>query len=331
MPYRGLKPRMPVLERLLDGRRVLLLDIGARGGPHHRWRRFHQLVDMIGFEPDREECERLNRQRNASAPRRRFLPHALSSTDGTRPFFICREPGCSSLLKPNTTFVEVFHFGAAMAVVGTCDIEVTTLDSVCQREGLRPDVIKIDTQGAELDVLLGAGRVLERTLVLETEVEFNPQYLDQALFADVDRLLRSRGFLLLGLRRSLWRRRASTDRRASAAGGVLVHGDVLYWNQHMFTSDEPLTPPDLAAAAVLLAAYRQNDFLLHLLKTPLSVATGVTAADREALLEELLEQPTVGAMILGRLLAPIAHHRVRAIVDALRDPNATDWHDPEFF
>ena len=42
----------------------------------------------------------------------------------------------------------------------------------------------------------GAERILASVRVVETEVEFNPIYLGQPLFSDVDRYLRDQGFVL---------------------------------------------------------------------------------------------------------------------------------------
>jgi hypothetical protein len=60
--------------------------------------------------------------------------------------------------------------------------------------------MKVDVQGAELDVLRGAERSLESARVIETEVEFQELYRGQPLFTDVDRFLRERGFGLWRLR-----------------------------------------------------------------------------------------------------------------------------------
>jgi hypothetical protein len=54
----------------------------------------------------------------------------------------------------------------------------------------------VDTQGSELDVLRGGVRALERTAVVEMEVEFVPLYEGQPLFAEIDLFMRERGFLL---------------------------------------------------------------------------------------------------------------------------------------
>lgn len=49
---------------------------------------------------------------------------------------------------------------------------------------------------AELDVIKRASRLLEKTLVVHTEVEFIPMYRNQPLFGEIDIALRSHNFLI---------------------------------------------------------------------------------------------------------------------------------------
>lgn len=60
--------------------------------------------------------------------------------------------------------------------------------------------LKLDVQGAELDVLLGSQEQLRHIVMIEAEVVFNPMYRDQPLFSDADRFLRACGFMLWRLR-----------------------------------------------------------------------------------------------------------------------------------
>lgn len=92
-----------------------------------------------------------------------------------------------------------------ISVVDTT-LRLTRLDTACG--DFQPDVMKVDTQGTELDVPQGAGRLLDSVLAVELEVEFVPQYVGQALFADVDTFLRRQNLMLRGLRRTYWRESA---------------------------------------------------------------------------------------------------------------------------
>jgi hypothetical protein len=53
-------------------------------------------------------------------------------------------------------------------------VVTTTIDAVCKRLGLTPSLIKVDVEGAELDVLRGARRTIASTPGLKLYVEMHP-------------------------------------------------------------------------------------------------------------------------------------------------------------
>jgi hypothetical protein len=76
-------------------------------------------------------------------------------------------------------------------------VETTTLDAWALQDGVPVvDYIKVDTQGTELEIMQGGIQTLKHVRCLEVEVEFNPIYLGQPVFADVDTFLRGQGFVL---------------------------------------------------------------------------------------------------------------------------------------
>jgi FkbM family methyltransferase len=322
-----------LLDHLLDGRPLQLVDVGARDGLHPRWDRYSSLIEAVGFDADREECTRLN-ARVGSGSKRRFLPYALGSADSEQTFHVCRGPGYSGFYEPNLGFVRSFapEIQDSMEVLKTVRINATTLDAVAKAEQLRPDCLKIDVQGAELDILRGGTSVLATTKMVELEVEFNPQYRGQPLFADIDQFMRQQGFVLLGLRRTFWRRHSALADRA-IRGGQLVHGDVLYYNASR-SSWNYLDRRNLTSWLILMSAYRQDDFVAQLLS---SDATGrlLDADDSGRLAKALQAQPPLLLTAVAGLLRPVVRHfnhrNVRAFVDACRDTPAIDWHDPDFF
>ncbi len=322
-----------MLASLLANRPVQVVDVGARDGVHPRWNRFRRVVEAIGFEADEQECHRLNAERGTDGTNLRFLPFALASTETVRSFNQCRAPGYSGLYEPNYEFTAPFasEIQEAMQVVNTATVRTTTLDAVAASERLHPDVLKIDVQGAELEILLGGRAVLSDVKLVELEVEFNPQYRNQPLFADVDVFMREQGFALLGLRRTFWRRNSGMI-EISASGGQIVHGDVLYYNRRLLDDGHDARPHrDLAAWVLSLSVYRQDDFAAHLLAN----AAGLDSRDIAAIAGELHARPRLTPRLLGgvlRLLVNrLGHRRARALVDECRRRPAIDWHDPDFF
>jgi FkbM family methyltransferase len=322
------------IEALLGGARLQIIDVGARGGLNERWQPFGQFVEMVGFEPDEVECKRLA-ESDQTGGRVRFLPYALGGGRARRTFHMCQQPRCSSLYPPNEAFAASFAAGIAdsMRLVRTIEMDVQPLDEIAAAEGLRPDCLKIDVQGAELEVLQGGERMLGSVKLVELEVEFNPQYVGQPLFGEIDTYMRTQGFALLGLRRTLWRRRAAIGPGLSVAGGQIVHGDVLYINERRLGAG-PTDRVELAKWLLLLSAYRQHDYVLELLdRSP--AAAALPAETRQALAASLTTPPRPGARTLGALLRPLVrgveHGSLRQWLDASRSPAADDWHDPDFF
>ncbi|HWE35738.1 MAG TPA: FkbM family methyltransferase [Isosphaeraceae bacterium] len=178
------------------GRPLVLVDVGCRWGLDETWAAFGPHIRRIGFDPDAEECARLERL-NGEGARVRFVPAGLGPAVGSSRLHLTREPACSSLYPPDLEAMRQRPELSCIEPTGTATIPLTTLDAWAATDGLdRVDILKLDTQGSELDILRGSERLLPTVRAIEVEVEFNPIYRGQPLFGDVDRFLRDRGFVL---------------------------------------------------------------------------------------------------------------------------------------
>ena len=301
---------MAVLDEYLGADRLRLLDVGARDGVDARWDRFAAVIDVTAFEPDEAECERLNRESGALAYPARFLPHALwREVADDVPFHVANWPVASGLYPPNEEFLR--SFPEARALLATREvrgISTSTLDRVREEKGFGCDVLKLDVEGAELDVLRGGDEVLAQALALEVEVELNPLFEGQPLFADIDAHLRERGWALQGLRRTSWRRGARLDPAESADGGQIVAADALYLGP---AARAELRLERELKLLVAMAAYRQADFVLARLRGGAVITRELSPAERGELEVLLAPRPSDG--------------------DGAQPGDATVWQDRDFF
>jgi len=183
---RSLRPRLR--------RPLIVYDVGARWGAYPEWDVLEDRVRIVGFEADAAECERLNKE---ASPNVTYIPVALGRDTSSAVLFITQEPACSSLYPPRALLADRSRPLNIIRQVGAVDVELIPLDNWIENSGeLAPDVLKLDTQGSELDILIGATEALKTVELIDVEVEFNPIYEGQPLFSQVDAHLRSAGFEL---------------------------------------------------------------------------------------------------------------------------------------
>ena len=148
--------------------------------------------------------------------------------------------------------------------MSTETIDTVRLDDIPETEGT--EFIKIDIQGAELMVLQNAVKRLDDTLVIQTEVEFMPMYVDQPLFSEVELFLRSHGFMFHRFFPAVSR----IVRPLMLGNDVYAGLSQVLWADGIFIRD--ITRLDLLSdrqllsmATILHDCYRSFDVALHLL------------------------------------------------------------------
>lgn len=268
---------LPHLNKLLAETRIVGIDIGARGGFTTDLAPIASAIEAIGFEPEQEECERLNAQaKTDSAGFRslRYVPTAVGRAAEQRMLNIYRARGCTSLLTADTDFAKLFAREDYFILDGQAAVQVERLDDAAERFGFPAvDYMKIDIQGAELEAMQSAPKLVGNALLcIRSEVEFAPLYKDQPVFADVDAELRGKGFMLARFpQMHAWRRgtRVRNDRRAPGPApiseGQLIHGDVLYFRRPETMSSASEADQDRLIRLGLLAfAYGHLDLTASL-------------------------------------------------------------------
>ena len=143
----------PEFRRLLADLPLTALDIGARRGFAEDLLPLAPAVDAIGFEPDADECARLNAEA-ASKPHAwrslRFVPVALGPGDGEATLHLYRQRGCSSLLEAVPELAAEFSRGDDYVLEGTMPVGMMPLDGAATAyDFCDAAYMKIDVQGFE--------------------------------------------------------------------------------------------------------------------------------------------------------------------------------------
>jgi len=105
-------------------------------------------------------------------------------------------------------------------------VEVKTLDQICSDiiAANKTVLLKIDVQGAELDVLEGAASLLEKTEVIIMEVSLHPFFINGPEFTQVIKYMDARGFVAYDVFNNLYR----------PIDGALAQLDIVFVKQNGF-------------------------------------------------------------------------------------------------
>ncbi|MEQ8396089.1 FkbM family methyltransferase [Thalassobaculum sp.] len=231
------------------------VDIGARGGVHETVLPLAPYASVLCFEPDPNESAVLQAQvKREGTPFQslRFESIGLAGFDGRATLHRFTAPTNDSLRPPNTQFVDRYRM-EKWRKVGELAVPVRKLDSVIFDGSANTDgeILKIDTQGTELEILQGGERTLrERTVAVICEVSFAELYAGQGLFSEVERWLRALGFSFYGFDTMRLRSHNRLDRRNHWSRERVIQADAVFFKDPLMT-----------AAETLLSA-RQHDVLI---------------------------------------------------------------------
>lgn len=276
------------------------IDIGARGGVSEVVGPIAAATAVLGFDPNESAAQALRDAHAASPVYQSFEVRcaAVAGATGTRDFYETARGVNSSLLRPSESFASRYQVpGFAIENIGSCQTD--TLDNIIfeANESAAPygELLKLDVQGAELEVLQGAERVLsERTVAVIAEVSFCELYENQPLFGDVASFLKSKGFGFYGFHAMSHRAshlRHLIDHSSPQWSQRLIHADGIFFRENILADSVAVegfrSRAALFIAAVLLGHYDIASELLACGRAPENCSQGALSG----LLEELAGHP----------------------------------------
>lgn len=205
--------------KALGFRPAAIYDIGAyRGGWTRLAREVFPEATFVLFEANADNAEYLSGRHLAA---HRHFTVALSAQDGEKPLFLPRAGDATgtSLYRENSP-----HYDAGNLVVRT--VATARLDALVAAEKLPPaDLIKIDVQGAELDVIAGAKAALSRCEALIVELSLASYNKDAPLIGETLPAITQLGFRCVDI----------CELHRAGAGNVL-QADFLFVKPALFAS-----------------------------------------------------------------------------------------------
>jgi FkbM family methyltransferase len=187
--------------------KINFIDVGSVGGLPEPWNsNAYQVNYLLNFEPN----DTLKQGDN-------FMTYntAVWEKEETRPFYIYKglKGTGSSLLEQNFEYVKANYeklkkrgparlaktWFERSQLIRTVSLKCRTLDTILDEKFPYKDFhfIKIDAQGAELNILKGSDKALKKCIGLHLELFSVPLYKEIALIDEVENYLNSHGFELV--------------------------------------------------------------------------------------------------------------------------------------
>ncbi|MGD0340014.1 MAG: FkbM family methyltransferase [Bacteroidota bacterium] len=172
------------LLNLISKNLVTVFDVGANVGD---WSAYiasitHGIRYLHIFEPNQAAYQKLQDRFNLEF----IMIHrvALSSTVGKASLFVFGEASGLNSLHNRDGLQDGWGIEPTQNIE---EVELETIDSFCQKNGiLHVDLIKIDTEGHEVNVILGAKGILQQGGIDFIQFEYGGTYIDaRKLLKDV--------------------------------------------------------------------------------------------------------------------------------------------------
>ena len=183
------------IEELLGDKKLIGLDVGAQGGFNSDEffpKKYNKYFNSILVEPLMNALKD-EQQKN-------IIKKGLWSSKGARKIYILnKRPQSSSMYEPDKKALSIYDFKEKdfhLFDVGNTEmVECDRLDSCLKDLNIdNLDYLKIDTQGAEFEILKGLGSY--KPLMIKCEVQVFPMYKKEPDWTEVTDTLYKLGYMI---------------------------------------------------------------------------------------------------------------------------------------
>ena len=162
-----------LISKLLGDKKLVTLDVGAQGGFFNSSifnKKYNNFFAPIVVEPLANEAQKLIQQNY------KVISKGLWSTNCKKKLYVLgKRSGSSSMYKPNKSGFNLYNFKkkdfSLFDVSEEIEVECTTVKESLNKLSIKYlDFLKIDTQGAELEILKGLGEYLPLMMKIEVQI-----------------------------------------------------------------------------------------------------------------------------------------------------------------
>jgi FkbM family methyltransferase len=187
-----------IYKKKINKKSPLIIDVGAHQGQSIK--RFNLIFNdsiIHSFEPIKECFEQMVKD----YPYERFIKnnYALSDKESKKNFFINKHSYTSSFSSINKKYDQLY---AKDEIIKSLKVKTKTLDSYINLNKIKKiDILKIDTQGHELEVLKGAKNSLKKSIInfVELELVLCDYYKKKVILHELDIVMHENNFELFSL------------------------------------------------------------------------------------------------------------------------------------
>lgn len=179
------------LEWLLKWKVKTFIDVGAHEGQEIKAiKMMFPQAKIFAFEPQKKLFQKIYKYSSNNII---IINSAVGNESGRLKLIVPNYTPGASILQP------IPKLKKEIGELSYEEVDSTTLDEYFNRVELKsPVVLKIDTQGYELNVLRGADLLLKHVDILYIETPLVPFYKHSSMFSEINELLVKRGFVYHG-------------------------------------------------------------------------------------------------------------------------------------
>ena len=159
---------------------IVLCHIGSAGENFQLWQKIQKNSILISIDPN-VDCNKKNFLQT------RFVNKIISSKNGTKNFYITKDPDCSSLLYPKKSVFTNWYGAHRFKLIKIKKVNVFLLNSILKDLNIKYiDWLVIDTQGTDLTIFKSiAKKIKSKISIVDLEAVIFEFYKNADKLSDV--------------------------------------------------------------------------------------------------------------------------------------------------